>query len=329
MKKEDELEDLFKKEFENFEPEVSSNVWKNIQIGLKGFGLGIIVKALLNKIGTSTIIAVVSSVATVISTVMVMHWTGGTNKSEPAITNKPVAPATTIEKPVQVVNEPTATNKEEQKANAATEKVNKETVTVSKSASTNDAVIAKTDKKEMESVINKFSEKPVADIYASPVGGEVPLPVSLMNIGTGKVNKWTYGDSKIVETEASPVHIYNEPGIYKVKLSSTNAEGKTTTDSVTIEVVGNPSMISTPSKDFSRKSLPLQLSKTTNMINMHTVIFDKAGNIVYESEEIDPKWNGKNLKGQDVKEGLYFFILSAESTGGKKYERNGSVNLTR
>jgi PKD repeat protein len=321
MKEDDKkIEDLFKKEFENFEPEVSSNVWKNIQIGLKGFGLGILIKVILNKIGTSTIIAIASSVVTIISTVMVMHWSGSAKNTTPA---EPKT-VTTVEKPV--VNEPVASNKEETKP-VSTPIKDKETVIESNAK--NEVGPIKTNKKEIESVINKFSDKPVADIYASPVAGEVPLIVSLMNSGTGKVNKWTYGDSKVVETETSPVHIYNEPGTYKVKLTSTNAEGKTTIDSVTIEVVGNPSMTSTPPKDFSKKSLPLKLSDTKNMINMHTIIFDKGGNIVYESDEIDPQWNGKNTKGQEVKEGLYFFILNAESTGGKKYERNGSVNLTR
>ena len=320
MKEDDKIEDLFKKEFENFEPEVNPSVWRNIQIGLKGFGIGALIKLILNKIGTSTIVAVASSVVAIISTVLVMHWTGSGDKNiHAATTKKAVAPVTTVTKPVEVVNESNSVNnnKEEQKQTDT-----KETV----SSEPNKTL--KTDKKEMESVINKFSQKPIADIFASPISGEVPLIVNLVNNGTGKVNKWTFGDSKSVETETNPVHIYNEPGIYKVKLTSTNSEGKTTVDSTTIEVAGNPSMSTIPT-DFPRKSLPMKLSNTQNIITMHAIIFDKEGKIVYESDEIDPKWDGKNLKGQSVKEGIYFYIINAVGAGGKKYERQGSVNLTK
>ncbi len=324
MKKDDEIEDLFKKEFENFEPEVSSNVWKNIQIGLKGFGLGILVKVILNKIGTSTIIAIVSSVATVISTIMVMHWTNS-DKTQSTENNKLVVPATTIEKPAQMaINEPgPVAVKAEQKL------ADKKTVVSSESNKTNEAIIAKTNKKEMESVIHKFSEKQVANIFATPVAGTIPLIVSLMNNGTGKVNKWTYGDSKVVETETSPVHIYNEPGVYTVKLTSIGADGKTTLDSVKIEVIGNSSVSSIPT-DFSRTQLPMYLCEAKNVKNMNAIIFNKKGKAVYQSEDKwDGKWNGKNLIGEEAKEGTYFYIINAEGFDGKSFERKGSFNLTR
>ena len=75
------IEDLFKDSFENYEAEVDSSVWENIKTGMKGIGLGLLGKAIINKIGTKTIVAVVSSVATVIGTVGVMHWTGNAVKN--------------------------------------------------------------------------------------------------------------------------------------------------------------------------------------------------------------------------------------------------------
>lgn len=58
--KKNELEDIFKDSFENFEAEVSPSVWKNVQTALKGAGIGLLGKTILNKIGANTIIAVVS-----------------------------------------------------------------------------------------------------------------------------------------------------------------------------------------------------------------------------------------------------------------------------
>jgi hypothetical protein len=85
--KKNNIEDLFKDSFENFEAEVSPNVWTNIKTAMKGVGIGLLGKALLNKIGTSTIVAVVSSAAAVISTVVVMNW-GGKAETKHVAANK-------------------------------------------------------------------------------------------------------------------------------------------------------------------------------------------------------------------------------------------------
>ncbi|MBA3704707.1 MAG: gliding motility-associated C-terminal domain-containing protein [Bacteroidetes bacterium] len=328
MKKDNDIEDLFKDKFENFEAEVSPSVWDNVKTALKGFGLGFLVKTLINKIGTNTLIAVVSSAATVISTVMVMNW-GSTTKDNEPVENKTTTLAA-VEKPAVVINEPVIINKEGPKttitapiAPAENKKAAVEPPTKS------ETVTVKTDDKEMAAVINKFSKKPVADIFASPVAGTVPLIVSLMNNGTGKENKWTFGDTKVLETETSPVHIYNEPGIYTVKLISTDVNGKATMDSVKIEVMGNSSISSVPT-NFSRTKLPMYLCEAKYVKNTTATIVDKKGNTVFQSgDKWDGKWDGNNLKGEAAKEGIYFFIINAEGVDGKKYEQKGSINLTR
>ena len=99
--KKDDIEDLFKKSFEDFEADVNPGVWKNIQTGLKGAGLGIFGKILLNKIGTSALVAVVSSGVAVVTTVVVMNWTG-----KPADRSNVPAANTGVEKSLKVVNTP-------------------------------------------------------------------------------------------------------------------------------------------------------------------------------------------------------------------------------
>jgi len=326
MKKDDNIEDLFKDKFENFEADVNPGVWKNVQTALKGFGLGFLVKSLLNKIGTNTFVAVVSSVVTVISTVMVMNWTGGTKKEESAekksVTTEAVV-ETIIPNPNLIVTKdvikPVITKPAITKPIVAKEIVNND-------------IIVKPAEKEMKSVINKYSEKPVADIFASPVSVTVASPVSLINNGTGKINKWTFGDDKTVSTDTRPVHWYSEPGIYTVKLTSTNADGKTALDSVKIEVLGNSNLSSIPT-DFTPNGdgkVDQFVFNSKNMTSLSAIIFDNKGSIVYEKQgKVDIIWDGKDQKGKDVKEGMYFYILNAVGVDGKKYEQNGTINLTR
>jgi len=49
MKKNDNLEDLFKDSFEDFEADVKPKTWDNIQAALKGAGIGIFIKTLINN----------------------------------------------------------------------------------------------------------------------------------------------------------------------------------------------------------------------------------------------------------------------------------------
>ncbi|MGQ0828834.1 MAG: gliding motility-associated C-terminal domain-containing protein [Bacteroidota bacterium] len=330
MKKDDNIEDLFKEKFENFEADVNPSVWKNVQTALKGFGLGFLVKSLLNKIGTTTLVAVVSSVVTVVSTVMVMNWTGDAKKEETA-DKKPVTTQAIVETTVPAATNNVVDTKEETKPVVIP--VTENNAVVKNETSETKLPLVKTDKKEMESVINTYSKNQIADILASPISVTVATPVSLINNGTGKINKWTFGDDKTVSTDARPVHWYSEPGIYTVKLTSTNAEGKTAVDSVKIEVLGNSSPSAIPA-DFSPngdKVLDEFAFKIgENIVHHSAIIFDNKGNPVFEKEGHENFiWDGKDKKDKEVKVGMYFYIYNAEGVDGKKYKREGSINLTR
>ena len=102
--KKDNLEDLFKDSFENFEADVNPSVWKNVQTALKGASLGLLGKMLLNKMGSSAVISIVSSAAAVIATVFVMNGTGTkTNKPATKETGKPKVVAETVKPTVDEI----------------------------------------------------------------------------------------------------------------------------------------------------------------------------------------------------------------------------------
>ena len=339
--KKDELEDLFKKSFENYEAEVRPGVWKNVRIGLKWGGLALLFNTILNKIGINTVIAILSSVVAVVSTVAVMTWKNHSAETKKTITEKTiqlpntnVAPPaiTTVDNKEQpsslVVKQETA--KAITNLNAIVKDANSEQKTKSQPAITT-VESSKKDKKKIESVINKFSEEPIASISASPVGGTVPLIVNLINTGTGKENKWTFSDGKKANDASNPVHVFETPGVYSVILNSINSDGKTATDSIKIEVTGNSSITSIP-KEFSPNGdgvVDVFILQSKNIKHMNAKIFDKKGIVVYQSEGIDARWDGSDLQGKPAKEGLYFYLINAEGVDGKKYEQKGSVNLKR
>jgi len=325
--KKDDIDDLFKKSFENYEAEVNPSVWKNIRIGLKWGGLALLFNTLLHKIGFSTIIAILSS-AVIISTIAILNKkskTGGVTQNTKIETQLPPA---IIEKPASVLD-----TSQEQKLETGKPLSDANNNNTQKTAVAANIIVesSKKDNKKIESVINKFSKEPIASISASPVGGTAPLIVDLSNTGSGKTNKWTYSDGKKDKSTTNPVHVFETPGIYSVILTSTNDKGETATDSIKVEVTGNSSVSSIP-KDFSPNGdgvLDVFVFQTKNIAKMNAKIFDKKGTVVYKSESTDAKWDGKDLQGSDAIEGIYFYIINAEGVDGKKYEPKGSINLTR
>ena len=321
-KKKDEFEDLFKEKFENFEPEVSSDVWKHIQAGLKGVGIGVIGKMILNKIGTNAVIAIVSSAAAVVVTVVVMNM-GSSEKGQTSNDSKIEKAPMIIEQPVKKVEPSVAVSSQEK---SVKEEDNNQ-YTERKSAD-------KQDKEHTQSVINAFEEESIASISASTVSGTIPLIVNFSNRGTGKISKWTFADGKEENTTTNPVHVFKKPGIYLVTLTATNSAGKNVMDSTIIEVKENPyaSKVSdfSPNGDGNKDVFILNLVlPNNNVANMNFIVFDEKGSMVYSSKGVDAKWDGKDNKGHDVKEGLYFYVLKSESIDGKKYENKGEINLLR
>lgn len=320
--KKNNIEDLFKDSFENFEAEVSPGVWSNIQTALKGIGIGLLGKAVLNKIGSNTIVAVISSAAAIITTVLVINW--GKTKNKPVADN--VAPKKVVEMPkpakVDEIKEFLSnTSAETQKPEIKPEK------TIEKEKSSEVVAIRKDKIKE---VINEYSTLPVAAISASPIGGTVPLIINLSNNGNGTINKWDFGDGQ-KESGVNPVHVYDTPGIYTVRLTSTNAEGKTSVDSVKIEVTGNSSISSIPAS-FSPNGDGINdilTFKSKFIANINSIIVDKKGKPVYTWNGVDFQWDGKDQKGIPVAEGTYIYIINAVGLDGKKFEQKGSIILTR
>lgn len=321
------MNDLFKKSFENFEANVKPSVWKNIRVALKWGGLGLVIKFILNKLGTNTVVGVLSSAATVISTVMVMNWTnnnpdkvasteGSKTNTESIIHTEKITPV------VQSVSEPEVLAIPQANSTMPVPETKPEVASLES---------VREDKQKIKSVITSFSGHSIASISASPVGGSVPLIVNLINTGTGSTNKWTYSDGKEENNSANPIHVFEKPGIYTVTLTSKNPDGKSAIDSIRIEVTGNSSISSIPTL-FSPNDdgiADVFTFQSKNMVDMRVEIFDNKGTIFYQWNGNSGKWDGKNSKGKKAKEGTYFYIITAEGVDGKKYEQKGAINLAR
>ena len=321
MKKHDDIEDLFKESFENFEADVRPQTWDNVQTALKGAGIGVFIKAMINKIGTNTLIGIASSAATVIGTVMIMNWTGNTTKKE-------VSPIVETNKTAETPIEETPANKV---VTALSDSNDNSMVDVAKTKPVSQVKSKTQDKEKFDNLIKELKEEKIALITPSVVSGTVPLIVDFSNKGNGRINNWDFGDGKKEKNKLNPFHVYDIPGIYTVILTSTTADGKTTADSIKIEVYGNSNLSDipesfTPNGDGDRDYFPFN---GENLKYMKATVFDFSGKIVFESNVVGGKWDGKDKNGINVQEGKYYYIVNAEGIGGKKYERKGTIKLAR
>lgn len=323
---ENDFEDLFKESFEKFEADVNPTIWKNIQTGLKGAGIGVLIQTIFNKIGSTTIVAAVSSVSAVIATVLVMNFT---NKPK-TIVVEPKADKTVVKADQASVKE-IKKFLSDGKGTTEAKPVNTELIAEQKATEevTNTASI-KTNKTKIQSVIKSLSGQPIASISATPVAGTVPLIVNLNNAGIGKINKWTFGDKQRPDNSSNPVHVFETPGVYTIVLTSTSPDGRISTDSVKIEATGNSSILIpnsfSPNGDGKDD---LFVFNSQNITSMEVLIFDKKGKTIFKSKGIDCKWDGKNQQGKVSQEGIYYYMVSAYGTDGKKYEQKGSIQLIR
>ncbi len=332
--KKDDIEDLFKKSFENFEAEVNPSVWKNIQTALKGAGLGALVKAMINKLGTNTLIAVVSSVAAVVSTVAIINWTSS-NSSEKKSTvalDKKAKPESKINvqpTPVNEIKEFLAAEGESKIEHV--EPVKKE---INTQENSNDLTPSKNSVKEKKviekNVFSSLINEAVAQIVVSEANGSIPLRVDFTNKGTGKFNTWTYTDGKNTNTMENGVHVFDTPGEYTVFLSSKNANGKTDIDTIKVKAIANSAM--TNYKEFSPNGdgvVDVFPFNGKNLASMNIVVFDTKGETAYSCEGLNCVWDGKNLKGEKAKEGIYYYTIKVVDLKGKNIEQKGGIKLTR
>jgi gliding motility-associated-like protein len=121
------------------------------------------------------------------------------------------------------------------------------------------------------------------------------------------------------------------PGIYTIALTSTGSDGKTSTDSIKVEVTGNSSISAIPLSFSPNGDGVNDIFNFTSkhIANMSSVIFDKKGRTIYKWEGKDFKWDGNDEAGKPAKEGTYFYIINAEGVDGKKFEQKGRINLVR
>ncbi|MCX6230585.1 MAG: gliding motility-associated C-terminal domain-containing protein [Bacteroidetes bacterium] len=130
------------------------------------------------------------------------------------------------------------------------------------------------------------------------------------------------------DSSVAPVYIVNQAGQYWVQVSLGDCKNSKTVNIEIIDcvpILEMPNFISPNGDNINDLFVPI---KAENIIKMHTIIYNRWGTKVFETDNLNIEWDGKQ-NGKNLAEGVYFWIINFTNLLNIKYEMKGSVTVMR
>lgn len=160
-------------------------------------------------------------------------------------------------------------------------------------------------------------------------GSDITLSTSVANIDTFY---WIPTDSIACDTCISPT--VNPLGTTQFIITVVDEYGCTNADTVLITIdescsedqifVGNGF---TPNGDGTNDKAFARLLGLKKMYFFR--VFDRWGDLVFETTDEGEGWDGKNAKGKQLNSGVYVYVVEAECFSGQKLIKTGNVTLIK
>jgi len=181
-----------------------------------------------------------------------------------------------------------------------------------------------------------------AEQFSAVLGFEPPPPcgsdsllVEMEFTGTGADSIiWDMGNGDVFNTN-SVQYVYTEPGVYTVEMTAyDNVCNHVETISQTIPFAGNPNTeviipnVFTPNGDGENDELSFVNIDDTQDFSLK--IYNRWGVKVFESSDATDHWDGKNKKGKDMDDAVYYFeIIFTDICSSEARVETGFVHLMR
>lgn len=165
---------------------------------------------------------------------------------------------------------------------------------------------------------------------------DVEIPNAIVEFSVSNPNLftaffWEFGDGTH-STLPAPVHQYNQPGVYDVTLTTNNwfgceqtvhyKEYVTVTDNVQLFVPNAFSPNGDELNDFFYVDNRL-------VTDLSVSIFDRWGKLLFQSDNLNFRWDGRDSQGLDLPEGAYVYKIVAQDYLGRPLDLTGTVILMR
>lgn len=342
------IEEIFKQKFDNFQPEVNPSVWAGIQAGLGTTAAVTTGVSVAIKIGIISGGIIAASIATwyfgfyepETPAAIISQQSMPIQPEESNETDDAVIVVNDLNDPVIIENEEKI--KEELKSHqSGTEIVDgpishvsvtppqdntsagvSATETGNNSTSQNPVITENVNEEEV-----KNKPTPTGRMEFVQSNAYAPSEISFSsNAQNHKEVRWDFGDGTTAEG-VTVRHTYSKPGKYAVKMIIVGSE-KANYEEVQEIVVKSKSSIDnvpnviTPNGDrindyFSVKSTDIE----TFMISIR----DNRGNEIFNSTDKDFVWDGTDFSGVVVEKGMYTYLIIAEGKDGSVIKLPGQI----
>lgn len=354
------IEKLFKGKLENFEGDVNPNLWNNISQGISantaittGTGLG--VKALIisasvaaisvttyfvggfNEKNTETINRNVDLKENIIVPIVKNNNSGKeliiiAEDNDPVITENEKEIIKELSNRTVVYSSETQVTELIDGPVSVSSVSNKESkVTAVSNENIDEASNEKSLKTEADDKENVIEEK--ESIIVFPMGKleylvndniyEYSFNPNANN--ESKIN-WNFGDGSFSKNE-NPTHTYSKAGEYKVTLTLISKDNEVYEESKIIKIktsssIDNIPNVITPNGDRINDQFVI---KTTDIETFTIVINDQFGNKIFESNDQNFTWDGRDMSGNLVEKAVYIYYILATGADGTVLKIPGQV----
>lgn len=185
----------------------------------------------------------------------------------------------------------------------------------------------------IDNLINVYPN-PEAHFLANPQIVSIINPqIDFINLSNNANSYlWSFGDgdsSKIV----NPTHNYSEINTYIVKLLAITEKGCLDSAYQTIEIVEEPTFYVpsafSPDGDNINDFFEIK-ANSIDLDNFTVKIYDRWGEIIFESTDLYKSWDGKTKnKANFVEIGSYVWLVNFKDVNGVEYQKSGTVTVIR
>ncbi|HKL33710.1 MAG TPA: PKD domain-containing protein, partial [Tangfeifania sp.] len=173
---------------------------------------------------------------------------------------------------------------------------------------------------------------PVASFFADPDVVLISNPVIAFNNQTegGTGYNWDFDDFSPGSNEENPVHSFKNMGIYNVELTAFNDFGcsDTTTNQVSVafDKLFPPNAFSPNATSEEDREFRIYSEGVVDE-GYQLLIFNRWGEVIFESDSQQNGWEGKMKNGNFAPAGVYPWVITYFDFLGRKHKQQGTVTL--
>jgi trimeric autotransporter adhesin len=181
--------------------------------------------------------------------------------------------------------------------------------------------------------INVYPVPEAAFTSNTAVADILNAEIYFTNQSTGaSIYEWSFGDMSS-STENNPIHTYNSIGQYSVLLIASNSQGCVDSAMYAIDITGIFTFYApnafTPNDDLTNNVfLPKGIG--WNLDKYKLMIFDRWGNMCFETSDASKGWDGKANNGSEItQQDVYVWKVELTDVFNSAHHYIGSVTIIK